>query len=233
MNITDTTTVADIAASIPSSIRVFQRHGIDFCCGGRQALRAVCVEHGLSFDVVRDEIEASTRERRVERDWTAAPLTELIDHIITSYHDRLRAEFPRLAEMSAKVASVHGAKAPFTSRIADIISELSADLRHHMRKEETVLFPAIAALERDPRTQGAWIAMPIGVMEQEHDQAGELIAELRQLTSGYVPPDWACATVRALYRGLEEFEADMHVHVHLENNVLFPRALEPYTTVPA
>jgi regulator of cell morphogenesis and NO signaling len=165
-------------------------------------------------------------------DWTTAPLALLIDHIVHSYHDALRDELPRLEATATKVAGVHGAKEPVLAKIQDIIGELSADLRDHMQKEERVLFPAIRAIDSDPPHQGGWIAAPIEVMEREHDRAGELLAELRRLSGGYRMPDWGCNTFRALYRGLEELEAAMHVHVHLENNVLFPRALRQ-TQTPA
>jgi regulator of cell morphogenesis and NO signaling len=128
--------------------------------------------------------------------------------------------------MASKVARVHGAKAPFLGRVDDVVGELSADLSEHMRKEEVVLFPTIRAIERGQHLAGDWVAAPISVMRHEHDRAGELLAELNRLTGGYVAPEWACATFQALYRGLQELEEAMHVHVHLENNVLFPRAVK-------
>lgn len=225
MQITDTTTIADVAGAIPSSIRVFQRHGIDFCCGGRKPLADVCRERNLSLpDVVREIDEARAAPERGDRDWAREPLDALIRHIVSAYHDPLRAELPRLADMAAKVARVHGAKAPELARLEAIVVELTADLLSHMRKEEMVLFPAIDGIERG--TPAAIpISAPIAVMDQEHDHAGALLAELREITGGYVPPGWGCATCRALYSGLEALEAQMHVHVHLENNILFPRAL--------
>jgi regulator of cell morphogenesis and NO signaling len=159
-----------------------------------------------------------------ERDWMREPLDVLIDHIITTYHDALREELPRLIVLAAEAATVHGAKAPFLGRVVEVVRDLYADLAAHMGKEERVLFPAIRAGGGDGRAAG-WIAAPITVMQHEHDRAGELLAELRRLNSSYVAPEWGCGTVRALYRGLEELETAMHVHVHLENNVLFPRAL--------
>ena len=226
MVITEHTTVGDIAAAIPSSVRVFQRHGIDFCCGGRTPLSVACRERGVSFDEVARAVEAAAAPAEPEdRDWAREPLRELIDHIVGTYHTPLRSELPRLEVMAAKVASVHGAKAPHLSRIKALVSELSDDLSLHMQKEERVLFPAIRAIE-DDRQLVIPIGMPIGVMEQEHDRAGELLSELRAVTGGYVAPAWACGTFQALYQGLAELESDMHVHVHLENNVLFPRALD-------
>lgn len=229
MTITENTPVAEIASAVPASVRVLQSLGIDFCCGGKRPIGAVCEEQGLRFPEVASAIEAAAAAPAPDqRDWSREPLHALIDHIIATYHDPLRAELPRLEGMAKKVAGVHGAKADYLATIDDIVGELSADLNAHMRKEEQVLFPSIRAIEigdsHGPRAM--WITAPIGVMEQEHDRAGELLAELRRLTGGYVPPEWGCQTVRAFYQGLEEMEAAMHVHVHLENNVLFPRALQ-------
>jgi regulator of cell morphogenesis and NO signaling len=225
MTITQNTLIADIATDVPASVRVFQRHGVDFCCGGKTPLGDACEELGLSFAEIAREIEAASRERAPERDWTTAPLSELTEHIVATYHDALREELPRLESMASRVARVHGGKAPSTlDRIERLVVELSADLNEHMRKEEMVLFPIVRDIEAGgtPRIP---LAAPVHVMETEHERAGELLAALRALTGGYVAPEWACATARALYGGLAGLEESLHVHVHLENNVLFPRAL--------
>jgi regulator of cell morphogenesis and NO signaling len=225
MTITEQTLIADIATDVPSSVRVLQQHGIDFCCGGKRPLAVACEELGLSFEEVTEEIAASANARRNELDWTTAPLRELAAHIISAYHDRLREELPRLETMATRVARVHGPKSGAAlDRIESVVHELSADLTAHMRKEEGVLFPAISALE-EGRDTTCLLAQATRVMEAEHDRAGELLADLRKTTKGYAPPDWACATARALYQGLADLESEMHVHVHLENNILFPRAL--------
>jgi regulator of cell morphogenesis and NO signaling len=226
MNITENTKIADIAAKIPASVRVFQRHGLDFCCGGGKPLASAGGELGLSVDEVTREIEAAAAGApTVDRDWNSAPLHDLTRHIVSTYHDPLIQELPRLESMAVRVARVHGLKAPqLLGRIEAIVRELSADLSQHMRKEEAVLFPLIGQIERGDRPQLP-VAGAIRVMTLEHDHAGDLLHELRQLTDGYTLPEWACATVRALYQGLAELEETMHVPVHLENNVLFPRAL--------
>jgi regulator of cell morphogenesis and NO signaling len=224
MTITETTTIGDIAATRPSSVRIFQRHGIDFCCGGKRTLAAVCRDQQMPFTEIAAAIEASAVATADDRDWATAPAGALIDHIVATYHDALREDLPRLEAMASKVARVHGAKAAYLAQIREIVTELSSDLRAHMHKEEAILFPALRGLDGGA-TDGAWLAAPIAVMEHEHDRAGALLADLRRLTSHYEPPAWACATFRALYQGLAELEASMHLHVHLENNVLFPRAL--------
>lgn len=225
MIITETTTIAEIATALPSSVRVFQRHNIDFCCGGRKPLGDVCRNQGLTFEAIAGEIEASGASRLTsDRDWSGVALHSLISHIQTTYHEPLREELSRLEMMAAKVAAVHGNKDPRLTRVSKIVAELSADLRGHMEKEDLILFPGIEAVEAGRRAVTR-IEGPISAMEHEHDRAGALLAELRETTGGYQPPEWGCATLRALYHGLAELEAAMHVHVHLENNVLFPRAL--------
>lgn len=225
MTITETTTITDIASALPASVRVFQRHGIDFCCGGKKPLSVACRERGLSFMEITTAIEASTAAGTGQQwDWSREPLRALIDHIVTTYHEPLREELPRLEAMASKVAEVHGDRAPNFTRVRETVAALSAELVAHMRKEERVLFPAIDAIEAG-RQAMLPISAPIAIMEDEHEHAGALLAELRALTDGYEPPDWGCATVRALYHGLAELESAMQLHVHLENNVLFPRAL--------
>jgi regulator of cell morphogenesis and NO signaling len=227
MTITRDTAIADIASAVPSSVRVFARHNIDFCCGGKRPLSAVCDEQGLSFPSVVSEIERDAAEPGPQRDWREAPLADIVDFIVATYHDPLREELPRLGGMAAKVLKVHGAKDPDTlARIDAIVRELAADLTAHMWKEEQVLFPAIRAAEAARTRPAMPLEGPISVMEHEHDRAGELLAELNRLTKAYTVPGWACATARALYQGLDDLERSMHLHVHLENNVLFPRALQ-------
>jgi regulator of cell morphogenesis and NO signaling len=225
MTITALTPVGDIAAAIPSSVRLFQRHGIDFCCGGKRTLGAVCNERGLSFAATVAAIEAAAVTATDDRDWTHEPLAALIGHIVARYHDPLREELPRLREMAARVTQVHGRNAVYLTRLLEIVDALSANLVEHMRKEERILFPAIRAIEAGRASDEAWITAPVSAMEHEHDWAGALLDDLRELTGDYTLPDSACATMRALYQGLEELEHSMHMHVHLENNVLFPRAL--------
>jgi regulator of cell morphogenesis and NO signaling len=224
MTITETTTVGEIASALPASVRLFQRHGIDFCCGGKTALRIACGERGISFPALVSAIEASTSQPSKERDWTSEPLGRVVDHIVRTYHNPLREELPRLVAMASKVSGAHGAKASYLAQVEATLAELSAELQTHMRKEELVLFPAIQAIEAGSAASGP-ISAPIAVMEHEHDHAAVLLSELRTLTQGYTLPDWACQTFRALYQGLAELESTMHVHVHLENNVLFPRAI--------
>ena len=222
--ITESTTVAEIAAALPASVKMFQRHGIDFCCGGRTPLAVACEQQGLSFAEVTRDIEAlETAPAPESRDWAKEPLPAVIDHILATYHEPLGEELRRLESMASRVANVHGSRASFLHTLEKTVLELSSELRGHMRKEELVLFPAIRAIVAGESAMP--VSAPIQVMQDEHDEAGALLAELRRLTGGYEAPDWACGTFRALYAGLAELESEMHMHVHLENNILFPRTL--------
>jgi regulator of cell morphogenesis and NO signaling len=227
MTITEQTLVSDFATTIPASVGILQRVGIDFCCGGRKPLAVACEEHSLSFAGLAREIEACAADRQPdEHDWTREPLHALADHIVNTYHARLREDLPRLGQMAARVLRVHGARAPrLLGCLEAIVRELSADLGEHMKKEELVLFPSIRAMEAGENASAGPCRFPppIRVMERDHDHAGELLAELRDITGGYVTPDWACGTFRSLYRGLEELEHDMHVHVHLSKTTCSSR----------
>jgi regulator of cell morphogenesis and NO signaling len=233
MDITPDLHVARIATRDPATIRVFQRHGIDFCCGGKRPLAEACTEHGVDFDTLRDELAtAAAGPGEAERDWAGAPLGELADHIVERFHAALREDLPRLAMMVDKVVAVHGDKHPeVLPALGRTFHALRAELEAHMPKEEHVLFPYAKELERLKAAGGPFagspfgsVRTPIGVMEDEHDVAARALAELRRLTDGFEPPAGACTTFCGLYHGLAELESDTHRHIHLENNVLFPRA---------
>lgn len=221
MTVTTETKVGQIAAEHPLATRVFARHGIDFCCGGGRPLREACGEKGIDAVRVLEEIRKELAAPGAPSDrWNEAPLGELIDHILARYHRQLHEELPRLEAMARKVVAVHREKDPV--RLPELLSvylELKAELDGHMAKEEQILFPMIK------RGQGAMAGGPVAVMEHEHDVAGNLLRRLRELTDGYEVPAEACNTWRALWHGLEALERDLHEHIHLENNILFPRAL--------
>jgi regulator of cell morphogenesis and NO signaling len=214
-------TVGEVAAVHPLATRVFARHKIEFCCGGGQSLAAVCATLDLDTDAVLEEIrrERASSEIPAQR-WDEAPLNDLIDHILTAYHGPLHEELPHLEAMARKVYEVHGEKDP--ERLAECLSvylALKAELQAHMTKEEEILFPMIR------QGRGAMADGPVAVMMQEHDSAGQALSRLRELTNDYQPPEGACTTWRALWHGLAALETALHEHIHLENNILFPRAL--------
>jgi regulator of cell morphogenesis and NO signaling len=231
MTLTSESTVADIATTSPATISVFQHHHIDFCCGGKIPLAQACQARGLDVDAVLTDLRAAVAPAAAEPNWNDASLTALIGHIQQRYHEPLRAELPRLSAMLQKVVTRHGDHLPDTLLpLQRTFETLQTELLDHMTKEDRALFPVIVALES--RTQlaapdvAAWITSPVAVMEAEHEAAGDALESIRELTNGFAPPDWACPTFRGLYYGLAQLETDMHVHVHLENNVLFPRAVQ-------
>ena len=229
MRITPETTVAEIATAMPATIRVFQQHQIDFCCGGRIPLAEACAARGLDAGAMLTELRAAVAPS-AEPGWADQSLTALVAHIQSRYHEPLRAELPRLAALLDKVVSRHGAHLPGTlPRLQDTFTRLHQELLAHMADEDAVLFPCIVALEGGQPMSGPdaadCIESPIAMLETDHDDAGAALASIREITDGFAPPAWACPTFRGLYYGLAQLETDMHLHVHLENHVLFPRAV--------
>lgn len=218
--------VSEAASASPATIKVFQQHGIDFCCGGHRPIAEACAEHGLEVDHVLAELAQSTTGATDELNWQHAPMADLVAHIQARFHNPLREELPRLSAMVDKVVTRHGEHYP--AMLLPLQREfrgLMVEMLDHMAKEDQVLFPAIVAMERGQAAGAAgWIAGPIEVMEHEHLRAGAALAAMRQMTEGYRLPPGACPTFQGLFYGLDQLERDMHVHVHLENNILFPRA---------
>ena len=211
--------LADLAVEHPGASRVFHQHGLDFCCHGRVSLQDACEKAGLDTATLLTELEQATRDVEDPVRYDQIPLEQLIEHLLERFHADHREELPRLLEMARKVEQVHADKASCPKGLAAHLEHMLESLDEHMQKEEQVLFPMIQA------GRGRMAGMPISVMEEEHrDHAGNL-AKLRELAHGFEAPPEACATWRALYSGLHELERLLMEHVHLENNVLFPRAL--------
>jgi len=221
MTLQSNTPVGHLATEFPLATRVFHRHGIDYCCGGGRPLDEACTERGLNSETVLAEIQAELDALTAPAQrWDQASLDDLIDHILVSYHRPLDEELPRLAQMSDKVLQVHGEKDPeMFSELNSVIHALKSELEQHMMKEEQILFPMIL------QGQGAMAGGPISVMDQEHLSAGSALERINKLTNGYEVPEQACNTWRALWHGLAALEESLHQHIHLENNILFPRAL--------
>jgi regulator of cell morphogenesis and NO signaling len=224
-----TVTVAELAASHPATIAVLERLGIDYCCGGRRPLGEAIAEKGLAWPDVSAELQTATAAPATDdaRNWSDAPLSELAGYIVTRYHEKLREDLPRLTTMGQKVLQAHEERHPEVRDVASVFAELRAELESHMMKEEHVLFPFIGRLESGTGTTHPMlghIASPIAVMEGEHESAAAALAELRAITASFAVPTDACATFRGYYEGLATLERELHGHIHLENNVLFPRA---------
>jgi regulator of cell morphogenesis and NO signaling len=229
-----TQTVREIAMENPASIRVFEKLGIDYCCGGRIPLTEACAAKNLSVDDVIASLEDAEKVPVAEgNDWTMKELAGLVSHIVNTHHAYVNRELPRLAEFAQKVVNRHGDAKPELPTIQLKLAQLDEELRQHLAKEELILFPYIVKLERaivekSSKPHGCFgtVANPIAMMTQEHDAAGTLMANIRQLSQDFTPPAGACPTFHAFYDGLREFEQDLHRHIHLENNILFPRAIE-------
>jgi len=211
-------TVADVARRGVTATRVLQRHRIDFCCGGGRPFDEACAARGVDPEIVLSEIDGETFAPD-ETDWSTAPLADLVEHIIVRFHEPLRLELPRLAELAQKVARVHAERDRRLPALRDAFLALATELLPHMDKEEQILFPWIVG------GRGRSAGGPVRAMEAEHDHAGGLLRELRTLSDDYTLPEEACGSWRALWEGLETLEADLHAHIHLENNILHPRAL--------
>jgi len=222
-------TVGAIVRDHPALSRLFEQARVDYCCGGQKTLAEACTKRGIDPQAFLKELEAfAATEPAPDVDLTAFSLTELVEHIERLHHAYLHTELPRLEAMVTKVAKVHGDKEPRLAQVRNLFLSLSAELATHLMKEEQVLFPMIRQLEASgtlPPFHCGSVANPIHRMEFEHDEAGAALAQLRQLTDNYTPPEWACNTYRALFDALAYFEQDMHQHVHKENNVLFPQAI--------
>jgi regulator of cell morphogenesis and NO signaling len=231
MSILDTqSTVGQLVKERPARARVFERLGIDYCCGGKTPLGLACRDKGLDPDQVLRELadlDAGPAEDEAV-DWSTATLSELADHIVETHHAYLRRELPRLDALANTVAAAHGRPHPERLEVLRVFERLQAELELHMLKEEMILFPMVKKLEsvtEPTHFSSGSVGNPISVMEHEHDDAGAALARLRELTRGYEAPADACNTYRALLDGLAELEADMHLHVHKENNLLFPGTL--------
>jgi len=226
-------TVREIAIEHPATVRVFESLGIDYCCGGKRSLRDACQRAGVPVERALDLLEGVKEDSTTDAaNWGGASAQELVRHIVGQHHSYVRSETPRLMTMFEKVVSRHGQAHSELASIRDLFKALTEELSVHMHKEENVLFPyfeqmesAVARGAAPPPVVFGSVEMPISRMLADHDDAGELLARIRALSNEYHAPESACPTYRALYHGLEEFERDLHHHVHLENNILFPRAL--------
>lgn len=215
--------VAALVLEEPARARVFERFGIDYCCGGGVPLATACAERGLDVDDVVDALAEPGQRGAEDVDWTSVPLTKLVAHIVDEHHAYLREELPALGALAEKVRRAHGEAHPELVDVHETFEAVSAELDRHLADEEAVLFPACIALEAEGA--GSPIAEPIVALRHDHEEVGAGLSRLRALTDGYTPPIDACNSYRALYARLETFERDTHRHVHEENNVLFPRAL--------
>lgn len=215
-----TDTLGDIAATSSRARSVLLRHRLDFCCGGTQTLGDACAREGISTEVVLRDLAAALTTDETSEDWSHRPITLLVDHILGRYHAPLPAHLDTVVAAAEKVERVHAAKESCPRGLASHLRQVRDELANHMAKEERVLFPAIQAGRR-----GAMLGAPVSVMVLEHEEHGRNLARIRELAHDLVPPPEACATWRTLYEELARLESELMAHIHLENHVLFPRAL--------
>lgn len=237
MSLTAEKTVREFALENPAATRVFEKLGIDYCCGGNKSLEQACQAANLSMDEVltsleKDSLETADHAVQAARDWQHEPLADLASHITNTHHKFTRAELARLSPLFDKVCSVHGKTHPELQQVRASFQGLAQELTTHMMKEERVLFPYIvrmeeAVIQKEPVLPAPFgsVQNPVSMMEHEHDSAGNALRAMREASCGYTAPGDACISYQTLYTALEEFEADLHQHIHLENNVLFPRAI--------
>jgi len=234
MSFNKATRVREIVSANPSAVKVLEQAGVDYCCGGEKSLHEACMHTGVSSEEILKRLEENRKQAGPgEANWAAASLSTLTQHIRDKHHKYVREALPRLRALAAKVKAQHGPNHRELTEIEKQFFNLGQELYMHMQKEEQILFPYIEALECASAGNGTLeppffqsVRNPIHSMMHDHDSAGEALRAMRKLSSGYQAPADGCESYRELYRGLQEFEADLHTHIHLENNILFPRAVE-------
>lgn len=235
IQIDKTTTVGDFVGQYPQLRQTLEQLGIDYCCGGKKTLAEAATAAGKDWPEVEAALNAALAEQPEAdtRDWNNAPLGELVDHIVGTHHAFMKEQLPRLDALLAKVQKAHSSMhSDMLGKLRRAYDAIRAELEAHLMKEEQILFPLIKATEAfvigggtKPVSHCGSVANPIRQMEREHDDAGNELVAMHKLTDGYQLPIDACPTFAALYEGLAAMEADLHEHIHLENNILFPKAV--------
>ncbi len=232
MNMESNTTVRQLAAEIPGATRLFEKVGIDYCCGGQRSLADACSTAGVELEEMLTSLKSVQSLPSGEKDFPNMTLADLICHIVETHHAFTKSEINRLTLLIDKVCDAHLKNHPELSQVRTLFRELALELGPHMMKEERALFPYVVDLEDGikhsrPVSSPAFVTVsnPVRRMMMEHDVAGDLLKEMRKVTSDYAPPSDACISYQTLYEALSAFEKDLHQHIHLENNILFPKAI--------
>lgn len=225
-------TVGEIVASNYKTADVFKKYGIDFCCGGKVGLAEVCNQKSISLADIENDLKNLANQTENAHDFDRWQPDFLVDYIVNQHHTYVRENIPVIVQYAQKVARVHGENHPETIEINQLFQEVAMELDAHLQKEEKILFPYIKQLMAAKNESNACVVSPFGtianpikMMEAEHETAGDIFKKIDALSDNYTPPATACNTYRVLYAKLQEFETDLHKHVHLENNILFPKAL--------
>lgn len=224
-------TVAELVSENINTAHVFKKHGIDFCCGGGISVAKACEKNQVELEVLLEDLD-NLKDKGRSFDYKNWDLQFLAQHIENVHHRYVEEAIPILVQYTDKVASVHGKTNPELMQVRDIFKEVANELTQHMKKEELILFPFIGKMERASkndekmnRPHFGTVENPITMMEDEHEAVGDLLKEIASLTDNYTLPKHACNTYQAMFHKLQEFENDLHLHIHLENNILFPKAL--------
>ncbi len=233
MEVTNQKTVAEVVTKNIKSAHIFKKHGIDFCCGGGITIEKACLKNRVDYAVLKEELDAIDSVTSNAYNYNSWKLDFLVDHIVNVHHTYVEENIPLLLQYANKVAKVHGHHYTEVVKINALFTDVANELTTHMKKEELILFPFIKKLanaEKEGTTletpHFGTVNNPIKMMEDEHENAGNLFKEIAKLSNNYTPPEGACNTFKALYAKLEEFEQDLHQHIHLENNILFPKAIQ-------
>jgi len=222
--------VADVAQTYPCALEILNRYNLDYCCGGKVPFKEACEKAGEDPVNIWNEVARQNEQIDSTLNFDSWSMPLLVDFIIQHHHQYVKKAIPRIRALLDKVCEVHREDSPFLLDVRNLFDELAEELLEHMPKEEKILFPAALNLIRnvdqvEQLHSAVRLEAPIGVMEHEHDEAGRLIKSIRTLTSNYTPPDYACPTFKAAYAMLDQFDADLRQHIHLENNILFPKIL--------
>ena len=222
-------TLAQIVTDHYQAAEVFEKYGLDFCCKGKRSLETACQEKQLPLDNVMAELEESMKGEEDIADFNAMSLTQLADFIVRVHHTYVKFNLPQIFSYVHRVASKHGHKHPEMIEVFELVAVLRKEMEEHMMKEEQILFPRIKQLEVKQTLESLkQLESPIGAMEDDHELVGGVTQKIRELTENYTPPVDACTTYKLALASLQAFETDLHQHVHLENNILFPKAIELY-----
>ncbi|MCL7754133.1 iron-sulfur cluster repair di-iron protein [Polaribacter sp. Z022] len=232
MIITENNTVAEVVTNNIKTADIFKKHGIDFCCGGGVSIKKACEKNNVVFSDLEKELLNVNNKVSIANNYDSWKLDFLVDHIENIHHKYVEENTSIVLQYAAKVAKVHGHHYVEVVRINDLFIEVANELTTHMKKEELILFPFIKQLikaeekgEKVNLPHFGTVNNPIAMMEDEHENAGDIFKEIKKLSNNFTPPEGACNTFKALYSKLEEFEQDLHQHIHLENNILFPKAV--------
>ena len=234
MNVLASKTLAQIVTNNHKAASIFEKHHLDFCCKGKRTLEQACSESDIKIEEVIEQLEKAGDINDSKTNYNELSLAQLSEHIVSTHHNYVKNEMPALHGYLQKVASKHGDRHPEMNKVFQIFVAVKEEMEFHMQKEEMVLFPRIKDIENQIQEgkkvviNSSYLQSPINMMEQEHDHAGSMLAEIRNLTNNYNPPADACTTYQLSFASLQAFELDLHHHVHLENNILFPKALKMF-----